>query len=74
MCNKKEQIALPGASDADLPKLTAHIMSDILSICAECTPTIMPQGPENTVASVICGRSPVLPGKQTDGKSMGETE
>lgn len=38
MCIKNEHIGLTGASDANYPKLTAHIMIVFLSICAECTP------------------------------------
>lgn len=38
MCNRKIRIGLTGASDADLPKLIVHILSVILSLCAERDP------------------------------------
>lgn len=43
MCSKNEHIGLTGASDADYPKSTAHIMIVFPSICAECTPHLPPK-------------------------------
>ena len=65
MCSKNEHIDHTGASDAYLPKSTAHIIIVILSICAECTPHSRPKPWEHNRSS-LCGWSSFLAGTFRD--------